>query len=379
MGDPAQRRFRRRFPALRRLHHRQSELAEHRHAAPQGRGRALPGAAVRRRSGHRAFSPATRRSPPRAGLRSPARCSRGRPRRRAGAGARGLAHDGFSQDVERRRVETFGDLLTRPTTRRAWIGGFYEKDDTEAGLRAAARLGGNELADRQGAHRDAEQGRQQGRARRGAGRGPQRHRLQVQPASRWLRRADKIAEAVRADARRRPRARQQLTISTNGGSSAACWPASCSIDGNLKDAYAVVNATRRRLTARTIAPSTVHGRLDRAALPARPGDRLRAFRQDRGGRRPIRSRSRAAPIGRAAPPKRSHTTRRRSSITRRPRAIRPPITARSPAPRLGSASSRCIRFPALSSADRNRAMSLEVVRAARAALRRRRARSRLRP
>ena len=38
MGDPAQRRRRRRFCALHGLHQRQPELAEHRHAAPQGRG-----------------------------------------------------------------------------------------------------------------------------------------------------------------------------------------------------------------------------------------------------------------------------------------------------------------------------------------------------
>ena len=52
--------------------------------------------------------------------------------------------DGFSQDVESRIVETFGSMLTNADHKARMDRRLYEKDDTEAGLRAAARLGGNE-------------------------------------------------------------------------------------------------------------------------------------------------------------------------------------------------------------------------------------------
>jgi soluble lytic murein transglycosylase len=52
--------------------------------------------------------------------------------------------DGFSQDVESRIVETFGNMLTNADHKARMDRRLYEKDDTEAGLRAAARLGGNE-------------------------------------------------------------------------------------------------------------------------------------------------------------------------------------------------------------------------------------------
>ena len=40
----------------------------------------------------------------------------------------------------------FGDLLTAADHKARMERRFYDKDDTEAGLRAAERLGGNELA-----------------------------------------------------------------------------------------------------------------------------------------------------------------------------------------------------------------------------------------
>jgi soluble lytic murein transglycosylase len=53
-------------------------------------------------------------------------------------------YDSFSQDVESRMVETFGEFITNADHKARMDRRLYEKDDTEAGLRAAARLGGNE-------------------------------------------------------------------------------------------------------------------------------------------------------------------------------------------------------------------------------------------
>lgn len=54
-------------------------------------------------------------------------------------------NDGFSQDVETKVYESFGDMLTRADHKARMDRRLYEKDDTEGGLRAAHRLGGNEV------------------------------------------------------------------------------------------------------------------------------------------------------------------------------------------------------------------------------------------
>jgi soluble lytic murein transglycosylase len=54
-------------------------------------------------------------------------------------------NDGFSQDVETKVSESFGDVLTRADHKARMDRRLYEKDDTDAGLRAAQRLGGNEV------------------------------------------------------------------------------------------------------------------------------------------------------------------------------------------------------------------------------------------
>jgi soluble lytic murein transglycosylase len=54
-------------------------------------------------------------------------------------------YDSFSPDVETRVFETFGEFLTNADHKARMDRRLYEKDDTEAGLRAAARLGGNEI------------------------------------------------------------------------------------------------------------------------------------------------------------------------------------------------------------------------------------------
>ena len=54
-------------------------------------------------------------------------------------------NDAFSQDVESKVYEAFGDILTRADHKARMDRRLYEKDDTEAGMRAAQRLGGNEV------------------------------------------------------------------------------------------------------------------------------------------------------------------------------------------------------------------------------------------
>ncbi len=72
MGDPAERRQRRRFFPLQRVHCRQPELAEHGHVPPPRRGDAVAGAcAVRHRAG--LFRGRQAAEPPRASLRLRAR------------------------------------------------------------------------------------------------------------------------------------------------------------------------------------------------------------------------------------------------------------------------------------------------------------------
>ena len=54
--------------------------------------------------------------------------------------------DGFTQDVERQAQDAFGEFITHADDKARMDRRLYEKDDTEAGLRAAERLGGNEPA-----------------------------------------------------------------------------------------------------------------------------------------------------------------------------------------------------------------------------------------
>jgi soluble lytic murein transglycosylase len=55
-------------------------------------------------------------------------------------------YDGLSQEVENRVIDGYGSFLTRADHKARMDRRLYEKDDTEAGLRAANRLGGNEPA-----------------------------------------------------------------------------------------------------------------------------------------------------------------------------------------------------------------------------------------
>jgi soluble lytic murein transglycosylase len=55
-------------------------------------------------------------------------------------------YDSLSQDVENRVFEAYGDMLTRTDHKARMDRRLYEADDADAGLRAAKRLGGDEMS-----------------------------------------------------------------------------------------------------------------------------------------------------------------------------------------------------------------------------------------
>jgi soluble lytic murein transglycosylase len=55
-------------------------------------------------------------------------------------------YDALSQDIEKRVLDAYGDIITRADDKARMDRRLYEKDDTDAGLRAAQRLGGHEPA-----------------------------------------------------------------------------------------------------------------------------------------------------------------------------------------------------------------------------------------
>ena len=221
----------------------------------------------------------------------------------------------------------------------------YEKDDTEAGLRAAQRLGGNEPAIAKARIAHARQGRQQGAARRRAGRRPQRHRLQVRPhpdaaPRRPARRSGGAAGDHPQAARRQPRPRRMVDRAPPAGAQAARRRRS-------QERLSSWRATPRRRPATNY---RAEHQFTAGWIALRylndPDDRLRALQARSPKATRIRSRWRAAPTGRAAPPRRCNTAAGGAhATTRRRRAIRPPITARSPAPRPASASSTLNPLP----------------------------------
>ena len=104
-------------------------------------------------------------------------------------------NDGFSQDVETKVYEAFGDILTHADHKARMDRRLYEKDDTEAGLRAAQRLGGNEVLIAKG--RIAALGKGTPKAALDAVPAAARDDIGYKLARiQMLRRADQLAEAV---------------------------------------------------------------------------------------------------------------------------------------------------------------------------------------
>ena len=145
MGDPAQRQHQSELPALRRLRERQSELAARAAVPPPRRERAVE---RRRRATPRCapFSPTISRAPPRAATCWRARCS---PRATAPAPRRWCATPGATTSAaptsRAKCSRCSASMLTRADHKARMEQRFYA-DDVEAGMRAAERLGGNDLA-----------------------------------------------------------------------------------------------------------------------------------------------------------------------------------------------------------------------------------------
>ena len=182
MGDPAQRRQRRELRALPCFHQRQSALAERRPDAPAG-GINDVGRAARRGLGPRLFCQEPAAVVPRT-IRARARVARaGRPRRRAGPGARRLAHRFFRS---RSRSARHRDVR-RPALRRRSQGAHEHAPLCGRRRRRAAQCQSRRrrrAGHREGAYRRHEEGRQcQGGARRRSVVGAPRPRLHLQPGA----------------------------------------------------------------------------------------------------------------------------------------------------------------------------------------------------
>ena len=268
-------------------------------------------------------------------------------------------NDSFSADLEAQARAAFGELITHADHKARMDRRLYA-EDAEAGMRAAQRLGGNELAIAKARIAYADKS------------GNAKALLDAVPAAaqhdagymfsriQWLRRADKIAEAAALMQRAARPLRQSHDLDE-------WWIerrllARKLLDlGDAKAAYEVARdaAPPNKDNYRAEHQFTAAGsRCASCTTRRRPRSILRASASAAS----IRPRWRAPAIGRAAPPRRWDGTRRRARITRRRRAIRPPITARSPAPGSASARSRSTRRPR--SAEQRAGERVEVVRAA---------------
>ena len=184
-------------------------------------------------------------------------------------------------DVEKAVLEQFGGMLTREDHKIRMDQRFYD-DDTEAGLRAAERLGGNELAIARAWTAVIKKARNAkalldavpAAARNDAG--------YIFARAQWLRKHDKLEEAAhlhpdRAERRRRPRRRQSMVAG-------APHPDPRSARQERRPDRLPAGARCRHADARQLPRrQAFHRRLDRAALPARSQDRRRAFRPDQRG------------------------------------------------------------------------------------------------
>ena len=218
-------------------------------------------------------SPSASRPPPRAATCWRAPCSRSGDRDGAAALVRhAWRYEDCSAEVEKQSAR---DVRRHAHARRSQgaHGQRFYADDAEAGLRAAERLGGNDLADREGAHRGHQaHGQRQGAARRRAGR-----RAQATPAISSRARSGcantikpEEAGALILTAPHDPA--HSVRIPINGGWSAACWCASCSTTAMRRPPIASRAMPRRRRSGNYRVDQLFHGRLDRAALPARRQD-----------------------------------------------------------------------------------------------------------
>ena len=273
-----------RFLPLRRLHQREPELAEHRTAAAPRRGDALAGAA-RSGDGARVISARRGRSPPRAGLRSPARCCcrATAPAHKASCARPGATTTSRPSSKARRSTSSATCITTADHKARMDMRLYAE--DTEDGLRAANRAGGNALAIakarvaviKKAGNAKALLDAVPADARRDIG-------LHLQPRP--------VAATRRQDCRGRrssilsvPHDHGQ-TIDTDQWWIERRLIVRKLLDvGDAKTAYRIAREAACAEQGELSRREPVHRRLDRAALPQRSGNRARAFRQDRPGHR----------------------------------------------------------------------------------------------
>ncbi len=187
-------------------------------------------------------------------------------------------YEDCSGDVEKRVLEMFGDLLTREDHKVRMEKRFYA-DDTEAGMRAAARLGGHEL--------------EIGHARAGVIKQLNNAKalLDAVPAAarsdpgyifarvQWLRRANKLGRSRQAHPHRA--ARCGVAGGYQSMVAGTAHPGAQAARRSRRANRLPRGARRRAADARQLARrSAFHRRLDRLALFARSENRRRPFRAD---------------------------------------------------------------------------------------------------
>ncbi len=289
--------------------------------------------------------------------------AQGRPRRRRGAGAPSLAQRGLPAPMSRTKCSTCSaSLLTRADHKARMEQRFYA-DDVEAGMRAANRLGGDDLAighARAAVIKQAEQC--QGAARRGAGRRAPRFRLhfraRAMAAQRQQAGGSRQADPHRAAGPGRAgRSRSMVGGAAPAGAQAARRRRSAA----PPTAWRATPPRRRRATTASTSISPPAGSRCASCTIRRPPPPISRTSRKAPS---IRMRWRAAAIGKGARPRPWASARRPRPITRWRRNTPRPITASWRARGWGSPSSAC--------ADRRRSRrrsssvldNLEVVRAA---------------
>ena len=230
-------------------------------------------------------------------------------------------NDECSAEVEKRVLEMFGNMLTTADHKARMEHRFYA-DDVVGGMRAAERLGGNEVVIAKARTAVLQKA------------GNAKAALDAVPASaqsepgyifarvQWLRDGLGIIKKAAETGK----IRIFCTISTSGGSSGAFWCASCSTSATRKLPIGWRVKPRHQCAASTgwMRISPPDG--SRCAISTIP--RPRQSISPASWKAPsARTRLRAAAIGRAARPKQWANARRPRLSTNRLRSTRPPITA----------------------------------------------------
>ena len=231
-------------------------------------------------------------------------------------------HDEFSADVEKKVLEMFGDMLSIADHKARMEARFYA-DDVAAGLRAAERLGGNELAI--------------GRARAAVLRkaGNAKSLLDAVPTSaqrdagyifarvQWLRQNNKAEDASRLILTA-PKDPESWSISISGGWSGVYWFVNCSTTMTRMPPTVWHAKPPRQCEAFTVSTHTSPLGGLRFAISTIRNQRPNILHVS-WKERITRMLSPAVAIGRVEPPKRWASRLRLNNFTRWPENLRRPI------------------------------------------------------